>query len=339
MTKVVKSVDRYLEAIKAKQSILCMGCDPQIDRLPRHLFDIFLRQCTDPFEAVARAVAAFYQDEIDAVCDIVPWVKPQSAFFEQLGPWGMWALEQIIAHASKRGLIVILDAKRCDGGDTARAYAQAYLGSVTLPFMAKMPFVTRPSPLRAEAVTIQPYIGTDGVMPFVEAGRQSGGMPIVVVKTSFKRPDVPCSEVEMLMLAEGIPAWQAVAKLVDQWSRGTEGECGLRNVGAVMGATFPEDVPTMRAILPYNWLLVPGFGSQGGGADDAVLGALTSGFGITVNSSRDLNYAFSNQKRPDFTGDPRGFAECCRNAALHDRYQLNVALRRAGKGDGFLLAT
>lgn len=332
-------VRRARELIVANQTVLGLGCDPWVDQLPRPLLEIFCRQYGHTDQAIAHAMVQFCVENIDAVVGLVYCIKPQSAFFEQYGHWGIWAKEQIISHAKKRDFLVILDAKRGDGGLTAEAYGRAYLGQVHYGFDAATGRpIYKPSPSRVDALTMQVYIGSDCVNHFVTAAAPEGTMPIAVIKTSFKTDKVPCSEVEALRTEDGTRVWQETAKLCEAWAGYLPLESGYRNFGIVIGATFPDDAEVMKRLVPWAWKLIPGFGSQGGGADDAVVSMDADGFGGVVNSARDLALAFSNPKRKEFNGPPENWAECCHRAAVHDRKALNDALRRAGKGLGWLPA-
>lgn len=310
--------DRMIEAIRRKRSILNVGLDPQLGFMPPHLIEWARQNWGDTFEAVGHLFARFNQTIIDAVYPFAVSVKPQSAFYEPYGNWGTWALEKTIDYAKAYNLPVITDAKRGDGGATAQAYADCYIGEV--PFFDG----TIQSPLRVDALTIHGWIGSSCITPFVEAIKKYGTGAFVVDKTSFD----PNSEVEQLVTQSGLANWQALATLVEEWGRGTEGKYGYRNLGVVMGATYPEDAQKMRQILPNAWFLIPGYGAQGGGSDGAVVGINEDGFGGTVNSSRQINAAW---KRGQFQCDPEGFARAAGSAAAYAREDLNAALERAGK--------
>ncbi len=253
-------------------------------------------------QALAWAFLKFNQAIIDMVEPFAAAVKPQIAFYETLGAWGIRALEGTIAYARERGLVVITDAKRGDGGPSAEAYAAAYVGEIEL-FGTKVR-----SPIRSDAVTVNAWAGTTCVQPFVDAIKRFGTGAFVLDKSSF----APNSEVEELATQEGIPVWQALGRFVQKWGEGTEGRYGYRNLGVVMGATYPDDATAMRKILPNAWFLVPGYGAQGGGADGAVMGFTIDGFGAIVNSARGVIAAW--QKGP-FQCDEHDFAAAAANAA------------------------
>jgi len=310
--------DRMVEAIKQKRSILNVGADPQIRFIPKHILESALAEWGNTCEAVGRAFFRFNIEIIDEIHPFVISIKPQLAFYECYGHWGLWAYEKTLVHAKSKGLITIADAKRGDGGDTARAYAQGFIGEI--PMIEGIQI----SPIRVDCLTIHGYIGTSCVSYFVEEIKKSGTGAFVVDKTSFE----PNSEIEQLALTKGIPVWQALAEMVNRWGEGTEGECGFRNLGVVMGATYPHDATIMRELLPNAWFLVPGYGEQGGGSDGAVVGFSREGFGGVVNSSRGIIAAWQKGK---FTCDSEDYLNAARKAAEYSRDDLNAALKRAGK--------
>lgn len=316
--------DRLIEAIRAKQSILCVGLDPQ----PRYMPEFLREQAVALYGRTLRAMewvfTEFNRQIIDVVAPFAIAVKPQAAFCEGYGSHGFAALEATISYARSRRLVVITDAKRGDGGDTAEAYADGHIG--TIPFWGEGDGLTRViSPIRVDALTVQPWIGNACFRPFLRAIKEHGTGVFVVDKTSFE----PNSEIEQTVTASGETNWEALARLVQVLGEGTEGKYGYRNFGVVMGATYPEDAPKMRAILPNSWFLIPGYGRQGGGSDGAVVAINPDGFGGVVNSARAITYAYCDQKG-QFQARPEDFAAAAKNAARFARDDLNAALKRAG---------
>lgn len=315
-------VDQLQAAMLAKKSVLCVGLDPQLKFMPPHL----IKQITDVFgtneEAISMLYLQFNCQIIDAIAPFACCVKPQFAFYERT-PFTLSALKQTIAYARSKGLLVINDAKRFDGGDTADAYAQTLIGEV--PFFNN---TTIPSAFRGDAVTIGGYIGEDTVARFVKEMKQYGTGAFVVDKTSFK----PNSVIEQLQTVDNLAVWEELAKLVDDWGTEVIGENGYSNLGVVCGATYPEEAARMREILPKCVKLVPGYGAQGGGADDAVVAFNDDGFGAVVNSSRGIIAAW--QKGEFAVQDSRDFAIAAANAANQARFDLNTALIRK-LGDKF----
>lgn len=262
-----------------------VGLDPRAESLPRGLLAEDRQR--DP-AAVADAFARFSRGVIDVVRELVPVVKPQAAFFEQCGPAGMAALGQVIDYARHQGLLVVLDGKRNDIGSTATAYAEAYLG-------------TPPdSPWGADALTVSPYLGDDSLTPFVDVARERGAGVFVLVKTSN-----PGGRMLQDLVVDGRPLYRVVGDYVEQLATASKGESGYGAVGAVVGATYPEQAAELRAAMPHTWFLVPGFGAQGGTARDVAAAFDESGRGAIVNNSRGIIFAHSAKAYKDRFGDAR----------------------------------
>jgi orotidine-5'-phosphate decarboxylase len=258
--------DRLADAVERKQSQLVVGLDPVVEYLP-----IELRG-----DSPAAACARFCCGIVDAVAPSAVAVKPQSAFFEALGPEGARALAEVCEYSRAAGLLVIADAKRGDIGSTARAYAAAFVE----PRGAKGPL--------ADAVTVNPYLGRDALEPFLAACRREGAGVFCLVKTS----NAGSGDVQDVTLSDGRPLWQHVAALVRDWGEDLVGECGLSSLGAVVGATFPREAAEARRLLPQTVLLLPGVGAQGATPDD-VAPAFTSGpASALVAAARSVIYAF-----------------------------------------------
>lgn len=264
--------DQLAAAITKTKSPLVVGIDPRWDQLPAAL------QLDDSLACQAEAFRQFSAGVIDAVASIVPAVKPQMAFFEELGPAGMIALGEVIRHAQQRGLLVILDGKRNDIGSTAAAYARGLLG--------------RDSPWGADSLTVSPYLGDDSLSPFADVARERGAGVYVLVKTSN-----PGGALWQDRLIDGEPLYRHVGSHVEGLAKETAGECGYGLVGAVVGATYPEQLAELRAAMPQTWFLVPGFGAQGGSAADVAPAFDERGLGAIVNSSRGVIFAYN---RPEY---------------------------------------
>jgi len=317
--------DKMMELIERKRSILNVGLDPQLRFMPPHLIDeVYAKTSGSGISKIARLFYLFNKAIIDAIEPFAVSVKPNIAFYESYGYQGIRAYERTVKYARKKGLLVIGDTKRGDGGDTAVAYANAHIGQV--PVIGIIGGTScRPAPLSVDAVTINASIGTSCVDPFISCIKKYGAGVFVLTKTSFN----PNSEPEQIKTTDGRSAWISLAKLVSNWGKGTEGELGYRSFGVVLGATYPEDAPTMRVILPNSWFLIPGYGAQGGGADGAVVGINRDGFGGIVNSSRGIIAAWN--KGP-FKSRSEDFANAAAKAAEFAKTDLNNALKRADKG-------
>ena len=261
--------DRLAAAVAARQTPLVVGLDPRAHSLPESL----QRQAAESRDQAAAAYERFCCEVIDVVAPLAPAVKPQAAFFEQLGPAGMRALGATVQHARRRGLLVILDGKRNDIGSTAAAYAEAYLGA--------------DSPWGADCLTVSPYLGEDSLTPFVEAGAARNAGIFVLVKTSN-----PGGGLFQDRVADGRPLYRHVAELVERFAAESAGPCGYSHVGAVVGATYPAQLGELREAMPHTWFLVPGFGAQGGGAADVLPAFDSQGLGAVVNSSRAIIFAY-----------------------------------------------
>jgi orotidine-5'-phosphate decarboxylase len=268
--------DRLYAAIRQRATPVMVGLDPRIDMLPAPLRP---EGSPNDWAARARAYREFCCGVVDVVAPLVPVVKPQAAFFEELGPAGMECLEKVIRYAQSKGLLVVLDGKRNDIGSTATAYAKGLLGRDSL------------SPWGADALTVSPYLGDDSLQPFVDVAAERSAGVFVLVKTSN-----PGGRVFQDLECAGRRVYEHVAEMVETLAERTRGQCGYGAVGAVVGATYPEQLGELRRQMPHAWLLVPGYGSQGGTAKD-VAGAFDArGFGAIINNSRGILFAYREDR-------------------------------------------
>jgi orotidine-5'-phosphate decarboxylase len=261
--------DRLADAVWAKGTALCVGLDPRRESLPKSIRD----RHAETLEGTAAAFEEFCLRVLELVAPRVGVVKPQSAFFEACGPAGMAALQRIMRRARELNLFTILDAKRGDIASTAVAYADSAFDVFD-----------------ADAVTVNPYLGRDAVEPFITAARRDGGGLFVLVRTSN-----PGAGLFQDLECDGRPLYRHVAEAVAAWNGENLGQCGLGDVGAVVGATHPAELKLLREELPDVWLLVPGYGAQGGTAADVRPAFRADGLGAVVNSSRGVTFPF----RPD----------------------------------------
>jgi orotidine-5'-phosphate decarboxylase len=288
----VNFADRLAEAVARKGSTLCVGLDPRIELLPPELVSGLKPGRTGR----ARAYERFCEGLIDAVADEAVAVKPQVAFFEALGGYGLTALERVCDAAAERGLLVIADAKRGDIGATAEAYAEAWLA----PRDGGRPV--------ADALTVNPYMGGDSLDPFLAACGRGAGL-FVLARTS----NPGSSDIQQELLADGRPVWERTAELIAQWGAGLIGECGLSSVGAVVGATHPEAVERARDLMPAQVLLLPGVGAQGGSAADLAPAFRDHPAGGLVVAARSVIYAWRD-RRGDWQQSVRAAAAELRQA-------------------------
>ncbi len=279
--------DRLHAAIARRRTPALVGVDPDWPLLPVELRTAATAEHGETLAAVGAAYRSFGVAVLDAVADLVPAVKFQSAFFEAAGLPGLATLAALLADARSRGLITILDAKRNDIGNTAGAYAAASIGAA--PLGAEPGF-------GADALTVTPYLGAEGVTPFLAAAKQFGTGIFVLVRTSN-----PGAGKLQDLIADGQPLYQTVADWVEAWAAESVGASGYGHAGAVVGATVPAQLAEARRRMPHALLLVPGYGAQGGGAADTAPAFAANGHGAIVNSSRGVIFA---QRLPQFAALP-----------------------------------
>lgn len=300
--------DRLSKAIQARQTPVLVGLDPRLESLPEKLLQGI---AADDLEQIASVFEVFCRDVIDVVAPLVPAVKPQAAFFEQVGPAGLAALARVIAYARAHDLLVIMDAKRGDIGSTAEAYAQAYLG----------PSDSRP--LAGDALTVNPYLGEDTLTPFVDLARERGAGVFVLVKTSN-----PGSGQLQDLEAGGKTVYRRVAEHVEQLATRTSAGSQYGAVGAVVGATHRRQLDELRGVMPHAWFLVPGYGSQGATARDVAPAFDEAGLGAIINNSRGIIFAHARPPYAERFGQAR-WQEAV-EAATSDMIRQLRAETRAG---------
>jgi orotidine-5'-phosphate decarboxylase len=274
--------DTLAAAVKRCGNPVVVGLDPRWEQLPGSI----TTGVKDEVASRAGAYEKFSRMVIDVVAERVPAVKPQAAFFEECGPAGMVALGNVVKYARDKGLLVIMDGKRNDIGSTAEAYARGYLG--------------RESAWGCDALTISPYLGADSLEPFISVAYERGAGLFVLVKTSN-----PGSGMLQDRLVDGEPLSRIVGRYVEEQSAAKVGECGYGSVGAVVGATYPEQLAELRSAMPHTWFLVPGYGSQGGTAKDVAPGFGANGLGAVINNSRGIIFAHQRPEYKERFGEAR----------------------------------
>lgn len=299
------SVDLLVEKIKEKGNPSVAGLDPKIDYVPEYIRQKAYAEYGKNLKGACEAIWEYNKGLIDALYDVVPAVKPQSAFYEMYGLNGEEILHRTIAYAKEKGLYIILDVKRNDIGSTAEAYSKAYLGKVDIDG-------TECEPCGVDCVTVNPYLGTDGVAPFVSDCKAYDKAIFALVKTSN-----PSSGELQDLNVDGSAVYEKVAECVNKWNEGTIGQSGYGAVGAVVGATYPEQASVLRKIMDKSYFLVPGYGAQGGGAKDVVPCFNSDGLGAIVNSSRGIMCAYKKGDRKETR-----FAEAARAEAIRMRDEL-----------------
>lgn len=280
--------DRLTEQIKNKKSAVCVGLDPRLEKIPSFIKDKALKNNKNKFKAAYESILEFNKGIIDAVFDVVPVVKLQIAFYELFGEEGIKAFRETIEYARLKKLLVIADAKRNDIGSTAEAYAEAYLGEVDL-------FGEKKGVFTADALTINPFLGWDGIKPFIDLCKKNGKGIFILVKTS----NPSSSDIQDLHTKEGQNIYTILANYIESWGADDIGKSGYSFVGAVVGATHPEQAAELRKIMPNSYFLVPGYGAQGGTGADVKRCFDENGLGAIINSSRGIIFAYEQSDKYD----------------------------------------
>ncbi len=296
------SFDRLIKKIIETKNPTVVGLDPKLEYVPDYIKNEFFNADGMTLKAAAKSIFLFNQLIIDSICDIVPAIKPQAAYYEMYGHYGVKTLEKTIRYAKLKGMFVITDGKRNDIGATMEAYTSAHLGTV-------MVGDTECEPFAADALTVNGYLGTDGIDPLLKVCAEKDKGIYVLVKTSNK------SSGELQdKLIDGIPVYAVMGDMCEKWGENQIGEYGYSSVGAVVGATYPEQLSELRKRLPHTMFLVPGYGAQGGGAE-GIAGAFDkNGLGAIVNSSRAIMCAYKKENCPETE-----FAQAARREAIRMR--------------------
>lgn len=305
-------IDQLINRIQKTQAPIVVGLDPQLKFIPEEILAKAFREHGETLEGAAAAILAFNKGIVDAVCDLVPAVKPQIAMYEQFGVPGIRAFADTVAYCHEKGLLVIGDVKRGDIGSTSGAYALAHLGKVKVGSRLIAPF-------DEDFATVNPYLGSDGVQPFVDVCKNNDKGIFVLVKTSN-----PSSGEFQDQEIKGTPLYEKVGRKVHEWGAAVTGDSGYSEVGAVVGATYPEMGKKLRKIMPNNYILVPGYGAQGGRGKDLVNFFNEDGLGAIVNSSRGIIAAWQKEEYISF--GPEGYADAARQAVLDMKEDIGKAL-------------
>ena len=268
--------DALIERIVGMKNPTCVGLDTSFDYLPDEM-----RAGVKDFAGAAERIFDFNKTLIDRLYDVVPSVKVQIAYYEMYGAPGLKAFEETLRYAAEKGLIVIADAKRNDIGSTAACYSSAFLGETKVEGNASRAFP-------ADFLTVNAYLGTDGIAPFVDDCKKRDRGIFVLVKTS----NPSSGELQNKLLADGTLVYEYMGALVEKWGEGTEGKYGYSAVGAVVGATHPEEAARLRKLLPHTFFLIPGYGAQGGNAQMLKCCFGADGLGGVVNNSRGILCAY-----------------------------------------------
>ncbi len=290
---------RLIERIAQLQNPSVVGLDSLLDYIPQHIKEEKFAQYGDTFDAAAQAILAYNKEIIDAICDIVPAVKPQAAYYEMYSWQGMWALCETVKYAQQKGMIVIMDGKRNDIGSTMQAYAKAHLGVSEVNGKELSAF-------GSDMLTVNGYLGSDGIEPLLPICDEKDKGIFVLVKTS----NPSSGELQDQKIGDK-SIYETMGAMCEQWGEKTQNSYGYSRVGAVVGATYPQQLSEMRQKMPHTFFLVPGYGAQGGGANDVAGAFDKNGLGAIVNSSRAILTAWKKAGT-----DGKDFAQQARKAAL-----------------------
>ncbi len=303
-------IDKLIEKIIEMQNPTCVGLDTSFDYLPDEL-----KNGVSDFEGAAEAICEFNMNIIDKIYDIVPSVKVQIAYYEMYGYAGLQAFEHTVNYARGRGMTVIADCKRNDIGSTAGCYSKAYLGETDVNGKKLRAF-------KADMLTVNGYLGTDGIKPFIDDIKAHDKSIFVLVKTS----NPSSGELQNLKLENGKFIYEQMGELVEKWGEETVGKYGYSDVGAVVGATHPEEAARLREQLKHTFFLIPGYGAQGGSAEMLKVCFDKNGLGGVVNSSRGILCAYKNERY-----DGLNYADAARAACVDMQKDLLSAIGKMGR--------
>lgn len=306
-------IDQLVANIKKTQAPIVVGLDPMLNYIPEQVQKKAFEEKGETLEGAAEAIWQFNKAIVDATYDLIPAVKPQIAMYEQFGVEGVIAFKKTVDYCKEKGLVVIGDVKRGDIGSTSEAYAVGHLGKVQVGSQTYAGF-------DEDFATVNPYLGSDGVKPFIKVCKENNRGIFVLVKTSN-----PSSGELQDKLVDGKPLYELVGKMVDAWGSDCIGESGYSEVGAVVGATYPEQGKVLRAIMPKTYILVPGYGAQGGKGKDLVHFFNEDGLGAIVNSSRGIIAAYKQEAYAKFGAEH--FADASRQAVLDMIADIQGALQ------------
>lgn len=292
-------IDTLVKKIQETKAPIVVGLDPMLNYVPSQIQKAAFEEYGETLEGAAEAIWQFNKGIVDATCDLIPAVKPQIAMYEQFGIPGVIAFKKTVDYCKEKGLVVIGDIKRGDIGSTSTAYAVGHLGKVTVGSKTYAGF-------DEDFVTVNPYLGTDGVKPFVDVCKEEKKGIFVLVKTSN-----PSSGEFQDKKIDGRPLYELVAEKVVAWGQECMGE-SYSQVGCVVGATYPEQGKILRKLMPKTYILVPGYGAQGGTAKDLVDYFNEDGLGAIVNSSRGIIAAYKKEEYSKF--GEANYAEASRQA-------------------------
>ena len=277
----MNAIDRLIEKIIKLKSPVVMGLDPRYEMLPQCV----TKKYSLDLEGASKAILEYDKTLIDSVYDIIPAIKPQIAFYEMFGIYGMKTFLDTCKYAKEKGMIVIADNKRGDIGSTAKGYSNAYLGKTKIGEIEESVF-------DVDFMTVNPYMGTDCIEPFIEDCKKYNKGIFILAKTS----NPSSGELQDKKLENGEEVYKKVISLIEKWGEDLRGKYGYSSIGAVVGATYPKQLKDLRTFSPHTFFLIPGYGAQGGKAEDIKLGFDNNGLGGIVNASRSLMCAYKKEE-------------------------------------------
>ncbi len=304
-------INQLVSKIKQLNAPIVVGLDPMLKYIPKHIQDAAFAECGETLEGAGEAIWQYNKGIVDAIYDLVPAVKPQIAMYEQFGIPGLVAFQKTVKYCKEKGLVVIGDIKRGDIGSTSEAYAVGHLGKVAVGSKEYYGF-------DEDFATVNPYLGSDGVKPFIKVCKEEKKGIFVLVKTSN-----PSSGEFQERLVDGKPLYEIVGEQVAAWGSECMGD-SYSYVGAVVGATYPEQGKILREIMPKAFILVPGYGAQGGKGSDLVHFFNQDGLGAIINSSRGIIAAYQQEKYAKY--GEQGYADASRAAVLDMKEDIAQAL-------------
>ena len=306
----MNAIDKLIEKIKETKNPTVMGLDPRYEMIPECIKEKYPKT----LEGVKNSIVEFNKSLIDSVFDIIPAIKPQIAFYEMYGISGMEAFKETCKYAKEKGMIIIADIKRGDIGSTATGYSNAFLGRTQIGNIEEAIY-------DVDFVTVNPYMGTDCIKPFIEDCKRYDKGIFILVKTS----NPSSGELQDLKLQNGKEVYIQVAELVEKWGEDLIGKYNYSSVAAVVGATYPEQLKQIRKKAPHTYFLIPGYGAQGGKAKDIALGFDKNRLGGIINASRSLMCAYkSDNWKKEYS--EKEYAKATRAEAIRMRDELNLAI-------------
>ena len=305
-------INKLVDKITKTQAPIVVGLDPMMKFIPEHIKTAAFKEYGETLAGAGEAIWQYNKAIVDATYDLIPAVKPQIAMYEQFGIEGLIAFKKTVDYCKAKDLVIIGDVKRGDIGSTSEAYAVGHLGKVTVGSNQYYGF-------DEDFATVNPYLGSDGIKPFVNVCKEENKGLFILAKTSN-----PSSGEFQDRLVDGKPLYEVVAEKIAEWGADHMGSCGYSYIGAVVGATYPEMGKALRKVMPKSYILVPGYGAQGGKGKDLVHFFNEDGLGAIINSSRGIIAAYQQEAYAKFGAE--NFAEASRQAVLDMQADIAQAL-------------